>query len=273
MKILKATKVFLEKLITKIISVFKTKVSKPKISISTASRLPGDITAETVQNTVAGYAKTTSELMIQEYKNHLKRGEKIRNSCKEKTLVETPLCGYEVNYHENMTKRNPDGTKQNVGERHAVKVALPNVLLEGVNTDLLKLGAKTMKEGKPSIREKYVIMNGKRFLGYVTSKQKLFGILSYDFSTNPKRHISFNTKEEAFKFMVDEYRTCFNKMWNIDSMFRQPINGYNQAQGMQLIRYYVKQLNNSKIGTILVCDIDKYNGDVDGDTLSTYNVH
>ena len=116
-------------------------------------------------------------------------------------------------------------------------------------------------------------MNGKRFLGYVSSKQKLFGILSYDFSTNPKRYISFNTKEEAFKFMVDEYRTCFNKMWNIDSLFRQPINGYNQAQGMQLIRYYVKQLNNSKIGTILVCDINGCNGDFDGDTLSTFNLH
>ena len=73
--------------------------------------------------------------------------------------------------------------------------------------------------------------------------------------------------------MADEYRTCFNKMWNIDSLFRYPINGYNQAQGMQLIRYYVKQLNNSKIGTILVCDINGCNGDFDGDTLSTYNVH
>jgi hypothetical protein len=258
MKILKATKVFLEKLITKIISIFKKK-EEPL--------------SESVENTVAGYAKTTSDLMIQEYKNRLKRGEKIRNSCKEKTLVETPLCGYEVNYHENMTKTNPDGTKQNVGERHAVKVALPKTLLEGVNTDLLKLGEKAMKEGKPSIREKYVIMNGKRFLGYVTSKQKLFGILSYDFSTNPKRHISFNTKEEAYKFMADEYRTCFNKMWNIDSLFRYPINGYNQAQGLQLIRYYIKQLNNSKIGTILVCDINGCNGDFGGDTLSTYNVH
>ena len=267
----RATKVFLKNLLRKIISVFKTGVPKPKITITTARRLPGDITAETVENTVAEYAKTTSELMIQEYKNRLKRGEKIRNSCKEKTLVETPLCGYEVNYHENMTKTNPDGTKQNVGERHAVKVALPKTLLEGVNTDLLKLGEKAMKEGKPSIREKYVIMNGKRFLGYVTSKQKLFGILSYDFSTNPKRHISFNTKEEAYKFMADEYRTCFNKMWNIDSLFRYPINGYNQAQGLQLIRYYIKQLNNSKIGTILVCDINGCNGDFDGDTLKSYS--
>ena len=204
MKILKAITVFMKKLITKIISVFKTGVSKPKITITTASRLPGDITAETVQNTVAGYAKTRSELMIQEYKNRLKRSEKI---------------------------------------------------------------------GKPSIREKYVIMNGKCFLGYVTSKQKLFGILNYDFSMNHKRHVSFDTKEETYKFMADEYRTCFNKMWNIESMFKQPINGYNQDQGMKLIHHYMKQLNNSKIGTILVCDINGCNGDFDGDTLSTYNVH
>lgn len=140
---------------------------------------------------------------------------------------------------------------------------------------------KTIKDNiKHSIHEKYVIMNGKRFLGYVTSKQKLFGILSYDFSTNPKRQVSFTTKEEAFKFMVDEYRSCFNKMWNIDSMFRYPINGYNQAQVMQLIRYYVKQLNNSKIGTILVCNFDvipltsrnRMNMDFDGDTLDVCTI-
>jgi len=170
----RATKVFLKKLIMKIISIFKPVVPKPKITITTARRLPGDITAETVENTVAEYAKTTSELM------------------KEKGLL----------------------------------------------------------------REKYVIMNGKRILGYVTSKQKLFGILNYDFSTNHKRHVSFNTKEEAYKFMVDEYRSAFNKMWNIDSMFRQPINGYNQAQGLQLIRYYVKQLNNCKLNIILVYDVN-----------------
>ena len=236
MKILKAAKVFLEKLITKIISVFKKK-EEPL--------------AESVENTVAGYAKTASDLMIREYENLIKRDDKDNHTevPKPDKIFDPPLVDYNVE----LKKKVKGGSEP---------------LFKSCRVEQL-----SMKKGKPSIREKYVIMNGKRFLGYVTSKQKLFGILSYDFSTNPKRHISFNTKEEAFKFMVDEYRTCFNKMWNIDSMFRQPINGYNQAQGMQLIRYYIKQLNNSKIGTILVCDINGCNGDFDGDTLSTYNVH
>jgi len=110
-------------------------ITHREISASTAGRLGKDVTAESVGNIVTEYAKTAFDLMK----------EKGPNSSKEKTLVETPLCGYEVNYHENMTKTNPDGTKQNVGARRTVKVALPKTLLEGLNADLLKLGAKIIK--------------------------------------------------------------------------------------------------------------------------------
>lgn len=110
-------------------------ITHREISAATAGRLGKDYSAEQVGNVVSEYAKTTFDLMK----------EKGPNSSKEKTLVETPLCGYEVNYHENMTKTNPDGTKQNVGARRTVKVALPKALLEGINMDLLKLGAKIVK--------------------------------------------------------------------------------------------------------------------------------
>lgn len=225
MKILKSITVFMKKLITKIISVFKKK-EEPL-----------------AENTVAGYAKTVSKLMLQEYENRLKRNDEGDHTevPEPDKIIETPIVAYRVKYKKAANENKTSGFVKDMA--------------------------------KKLFNEKYVIMNGKRILGYVTSKQKLFGILDYDFSTNHKRRIQFNTKEEAYKFMADEYRTCFNKMWNIDSMFRQPINGYNQAQGMQLIRYYVKQLNNSKIGTILVCDINGCNGDFDGDTLSTFNLH
>lgn len=142
---------------------------------------------------------------------------------------------------------------------------------------IMKIISAFKKEKKKStvadcIREKYVIVNGKRFLGYVTSKQKSFGILCYDFTTNPKRRVWFDTREEAFKFMVEEYRSAFNKMWNIDSMFRYPINGYNQAQGLHLIRYHIKQLNNSKLDTILVASVNERNRDFDGDSLSVCSI-
>lgn len=110
-------------------------ITHREISSVTAGRLGKDFTPEIVGNVVTEYAKTTFDLMK----------EKSPNNSKEETLVETPLCGYKINYRENVTKTNPDGTKQNVGARRTVNVSIPKVLLEGINADLLKLGAKIVK--------------------------------------------------------------------------------------------------------------------------------
>lgn len=104
-------------------------ITHKEISSSTAGRLGKDYTAESVGNVVTEYAKTCFDLMR----------EKGPNDPKEKTLVETPLVGYEVSYHESCTRKNPDGTEEKIGPRRKVKTALPKALLQGINADLLKL--------------------------------------------------------------------------------------------------------------------------------------
>lgn len=110
-------------------------ITHREISSATAGRLGKDFSAETVGKVVTEYAKTTFDLMK----------EKGPNDPKEKTLVETPLVGYEMSYHESTTKKNPDGTEEKTGPRRKVKVALPKALLQGINADLLKLGINIVK--------------------------------------------------------------------------------------------------------------------------------
>ena len=106
-----------------------------EITAATAGRLGKDYTGETVGNVVNEYAKTCFDLMK----------EKGPNDPKEKTLVETPLAGYEISYQENCTKKNPDGSEEKIGPRRKVKVALPKAMLQGINADLIKLAANVIK--------------------------------------------------------------------------------------------------------------------------------
>lgn len=106
-----------------------------EISGVAAGRLGKDYTADTVGKVVQEYANSAFDLMR----------EKGPNDPKEKTIVETPLVGYEVSYHESRVKKNADGTETKTGPRRTVKVAVPNALLKGINADLLKLVGNVVK--------------------------------------------------------------------------------------------------------------------------------
>lgn len=110
-----------------------------EISSVAAGRLGKGYTAEGVAKTVTEYAQACFDLMR----------EKGPNDVKEKTLVETPLAGFEISYHESRVKKNPDGTETKTGPRRTAKVALPNAMLQGINADLIesavKLGAGIVK--------------------------------------------------------------------------------------------------------------------------------
>lgn len=114
-------------------------ITHSEISSVTAGRL-GNVDASTIAKHVSEYAKTTMELMR----------EKGPNSTKEVTLVETPLVGYEVTYHDSGTRKGPDGSEEKLGPHRRVKTAVPNALLKGINADLIKVVgqvAKAVAEG------------------------------------------------------------------------------------------------------------------------------
>lgn len=105
-----------------------TTITHAEISTSTASRLGKDYTAESVGNVVKEYSNTLVDLMK----------EKGPNSTGDKLLVETPLVGYCVNYHETGVRKNADGTEEKIGPNRTIKTAVPNSIIEGINADLIK---------------------------------------------------------------------------------------------------------------------------------------
>ena len=104
-----------------------TNVLHSEIVANTASRLGS--AKEEVDKTVKEYAKTCFDLIK----------EKAPNKTGDLTLVETPLVGYKIKYHESGVKKNPDGTETKIGPNRSITVALPNALLKGINADLVKL--------------------------------------------------------------------------------------------------------------------------------------
>lgn len=106
-----------------------TTITHAEISTSTASRLGKDYTAEGVGNVVKEYSNSLLDLMK----------EKGPNSTGDKLLVETPLVGYCVDYHESGTRKNADGTEEKIGPNRTIKTAIPNAFIEGINADLIKL--------------------------------------------------------------------------------------------------------------------------------------
>ena len=98
-------------------------ITHSEICASTAGKLGKDHTAESVGKTVQQYADSMLDLMK----------EKAPNNPSDELLVETPLVAYKTTYHQNSTKKNPDGTETKVGVNYTVKVGLPNILLEGLN--------------------------------------------------------------------------------------------------------------------------------------------
>lgn len=112
-----------------------TRISHAEISTSTASRMGKDYTAESVGNTVKEYANSLLDLMK----------EKAPNSTGDELLVETPLIGYAVKYHESGIKKNSDGTEEKIGPNRTMKTAIPNAFLEGINADLIKFAVNVGK--------------------------------------------------------------------------------------------------------------------------------
>lgn len=104
-----------------------TNVLHSEIVANAASRLGS--AKEEVDKTVKEYAKTCFDLIK----------EKAPNKTGDLTLVETPLVGYKIKYHESGVKKNPDGTETKIGPNRSITVALPNALLKGINADLVKL--------------------------------------------------------------------------------------------------------------------------------------
>ena len=101
-----------------------TTITHAEISTSTASRLGKDYSAESVGNVVKEYSNTLVDLMK----------EKAPNSTGDKLLVETPLVGYCVNYHETGVRKNADGTEEKIGPNRTVKTAVPNSIPLAVST-------------------------------------------------------------------------------------------------------------------------------------------
>jgi hypothetical protein len=106
-----------------------TNILHSEIVANTASRLGGNYTNESVDKALKEYAKTCFDLMK----------EKAPNKTGDLTLVETPLVGYKIKYHESGIKKNPDGTETKIGPNRTITTALPNALLKGINADLVKL--------------------------------------------------------------------------------------------------------------------------------------
>ena len=103
-------------------------ITHSEICASTAGKLGKDHTAESVGKTVQQYADSMLDLMK----------EKAPNNPSDELLVETPLVAYKTTYHQNSTKKNPDGTVTDVGPRRKV-TSVPNAILKGINADLIKL--------------------------------------------------------------------------------------------------------------------------------------
>ena len=109
-----------------------TNLTHSEICGVTSSRLGDKSTPESVSKTVQEYAKTCFDLMK----------EKGPSNEKDLLLVETPLAGYKVKYHQTGTKKNPDGTETKIGPNRTISVALPNALLKAINSDLLKVAGQ-----------------------------------------------------------------------------------------------------------------------------------
>jgi hypothetical protein len=112
-----------------------TTITHSEISTVTAAKLGKDYSAESVGNTVKEYASSLLDLMK----------EKGPTSTGDKLLVETPLVGYCVDYHESGVKRNADGTEEKIGANRTIKTAIPNKFIEGINADLIKLAVNVGK--------------------------------------------------------------------------------------------------------------------------------
>ena len=70
-----------------------------------AQRLGDKTTAEVVDKTVKTYANTCFDLIK----------EKAPTNEKDQLLVETPMVGAKVKYHQTGVKKNPDGTETKTG--------------------------------------------------------------------------------------------------------------------------------------------------------------
>ncbi len=109
-----------------------TNLTHSEISSVTASRLGDKATAESVSKTVKEYASTCFDLIK----------EKGPTNEKDKLLVETPMVGFAVKYHNQGVKKNPDGSETKIGPNRTISVALPNALLKVINSDLLKVAGQ-----------------------------------------------------------------------------------------------------------------------------------
>ena len=106
-----------------------TNLLHSEISSVTASRLGDKSTPESVSKTVQEYAKTCFDLIK----------EKGPTNEKDTLLVETPLVGYKIKFHNQGIKKNPDGSETKIGPNRTVVTALPNALLKCINSDLIKV--------------------------------------------------------------------------------------------------------------------------------------
>lgn len=97
------------------------KITHKEISASAAAKL--NMKADEVGNIVKTYADSAKELMV----------EKAPKNVNDKTIVETPLVAWQMNYHENGVKKNADGTDTKYGPNVTLSPAAPKGLIAALN--------------------------------------------------------------------------------------------------------------------------------------------
>jgi len=112
-----------------------TNLTHSEICAVAAQRLGDKTTSEMVDKTVKTYAESCFDLIK----------EKAPTNEKDKLLVETPMVGAQVKYHQTGVKKNPDGTETKTGPYCSIQYAAPKALLKMIGLDLFKnLGSQVI---------------------------------------------------------------------------------------------------------------------------------
>ena len=104
-----------------------TTISHQEIATTTAGRLK-TYDSSAVDKVVKEYAATLAELAR----------DKRPENTKDVTLVETPLIGLKINCKENGIRKNSDGSETKMGKNWTINTAVPNKLLEILNTGVVE---------------------------------------------------------------------------------------------------------------------------------------
>ena len=109
-----------------------TTVSHQEIATTTAGRLGKNYDSTSVDKVVKEYTSVVAELAR----------DKRPESVKDETLIETPLIGLRIKCKENGIRKNADGSETKLGKNWTINTAVPNKLLEILNTGVVEEATK-----------------------------------------------------------------------------------------------------------------------------------